>query len=204
MPTSPRNVAILIFDDVEVLDYAGPFEVFNVTSEALPRKPMPVFFTYTVGLTENLVVTRGGMRVTPHFSLETCPQPDILLIPGGFGVRRLVYNPRLIAWVQEQAPRLELLLSVCTGALVLAQAGLLAGCPATTHHSAFDMLRTLSPTTTVVEDQRYVFSTPRIATSGGISAGIDLALHVVERLLGPDAAAPTRKEMEWGWHGGGR
>jgi transcriptional regulator GlxA family with amidase domain len=193
-----RNVAILIFDDVEVLDFAGPFEVFNVASEVIPFSPFPAFFTYTVGLTSQAVMTRGGMRVVPHYTLETLPQPDILVVPGGFGARRLVKNPALVAWVKAQAARVERLLSVCTGALVLAQAGLLENLPATTHHTAFDLLKGISPATRVVTDQRYV-QNGHILTSGGISAGVDASLAVVEDLLGAEKAALVRAEMEWMW-----
>jgi len=194
-----RNVAIVIFDDVEVLDFAGPFEVFNVASEKLRVDDFPPFYAYTVGLTGEMVAARGGLRVQPHFSLATCPKPDLLLIPGGYGARRLVKNDLFLAWVQEQAAHNERTLSVCTGALVLAQAGLLANLPATTHHSAFDMLAALSPTTTVITDQRFV-DAGRIMTSGGVSAGIDLALALVEMLLGEEAVATVRKDMEWAWH----
>jgi transcriptional regulator GlxA family with amidase domain len=193
-----RNVAILIFDDVEVLDFAGPFEVFNVAGEIIPFSPFPAFFTYTVGLTPQAVMTRGGMRVVPHYTLETLPQPDILVVPGGFGARRLVKNPALVAWVKDQAARVERLISVCTGALVLAQAGLLENLPATTHHTAFDLLKGICPSARIVTDQRYV-QNGHIITSGGISAGVDTSLAVVEDLLGAEKAALVRAEMEWMW-----
>lgn len=198
-----RNVAILIFDDVEVLDFAGPFEVFNVAGEQIKFDPYPAFFTYTVSLTGEMIVARGGLRVTPHFGLTTCPQPDILIIPGGFGARRLLKNPHFIQWLSEQAHIVENLLSVCTGALALAKADLLAGLPATTHHGAFQLLSQLSPTTTVITDQRFV-QNGNIFTSGGISAGIDMSLAVVEMLVGKTNADLVRAEMEWGWHSSGK
>jgi transcriptional regulator GlxA family with amidase domain len=196
-----RNVAIVIFDDVEVLDFAGPFEVFNVASEVIPFDPYPAFYTYTVGLTGQPIVARGGLRVTPHFSLETCPQPDILLVPGGFGVRRLLKNDHFLRWLEGQYAQVEKMLSVCTGALTLGQIGLLRDLEATTHHGAFALLRELSPSTTVVADQRYVVNAGgKLITSGGISAGIDMSLAVVEMLLGAEKLALVVEEMEWGWN----
>lgn len=196
---STRNVAILVFDDVEVLDFAGPFEVFNVASELLRVDNFPPFFVYTVGLTGETIIARGNLRVQPHYSIANCPQADLLIIPGGYGARRLVKHPQLLSWVQAQAAQLEHLMSVCTGAFVLAQAGLLAHLPATTHHTTFDILEALSPTSTIVKNKRFV-DNGSILTSGGISAGIDMSLAVVENLLGKDAADVVRKEMEWQWH----
>lgn len=194
-----RSVAIVIFDEVEVLDFAGPFEVFNAASGVIAFDPYPAFFTYTVGLTGDLIVARGGLRVTPHYSIVNCPPPDLLIIPGGFGVRHLLRNTRFIDWLKLQSGEVEHLLSVCTGALALARAGLLDGLPATTHHGSFHLLSDLSPTTTVIEGRRFV-DTGRIVTAGGISAGIDMSLAVVERLLGVEKANLVRDEMEWGWH----
>ncbi|MBC8098592.1 MAG: DJ-1/PfpI family protein [Armatimonadetes bacterium] len=191
-----RNVAILVFDDVEVLDFAGPFEVFNVARELISPEP---FYVYTVALVERVVQGRGNFAVQPHYTLDTCPRPDVLIIPGGLGIRHVLKHERLLAWVQQHATTVEKLCSVCTGSLLLANAGLLAGLPATTHHGAFDELSALSPTTTVVRDQRFV-DTGRIITSGGISAGIDMALYVVQQLCGSEAQATVITEMEYQWH----
>ncbi len=191
---TPRNVAILVFDDVEVLDFAGPYEVFNVAGEV--QKPPP-FYVYAVGISDRPALARGKFTVNPRYTIRDCPQADILLIPGGYGTRPLLKHEGLIAWIQDQAGKVEWLLSVCTGALLLAKAGLLAGCPATTHHGAFDHLQRLSPTTRIVRDQRFVEASPRIMTAGGISAGIDLALYMVEKLAGPEAHAAVLEEMEY-------
>ncbi len=196
MINNPRNVAIFVFDDVEVLDFTGPYEVFNVAADF--TKP-PAFYVYAVGIGARPVIGRGKFTVNPRYSMEDCPQADILVIPGGFGTRPLLNHERLISWIREQAGKVQWLLSVCTGALLLAKAGLLENRPATTHHGAFDHLQQLSPTTTVVKDRRFVQSTERILTSGGISAGIDLALHMVERLAGKETRLATVKEMEYGW-----
>jgi len=192
---NPRLVGILAFDEVEVLDFAGPYEVFNVAAHTASPSPFTVF---SLGIGEKPILARGQLSMTPRYSIETCPQPDILVVPGGFGTRALLKHDKLIGWIAAQAERVELLLSVCTGALLLAKAGLLDGLPATTHHTAFDHLAHLSPTTKIRTDERLVQSSARIFTSGGISAGIDLALHVVTRLCGEDLAASVREEMEYG------
>jgi transcriptional regulator GlxA family with amidase domain len=195
--TNPRNVAILVFDDVEVLDFSGPYEVFNVASESADPSP---FYVYSVGITDKPVFARGKFTVTPRYSIVECPQTDILVIPGGYGTRALIKHEGVISWIKNQAAKVELLLSVCTGALLLAKAGLLENCPATTHHSAFDHLHQLSPTTSIVGGKRFVQASPSIITPGGISAGIDLALHVVERLAGAEVHAAVLEEMEYNWH----
>jgi transcriptional regulator GlxA family with amidase domain len=192
-----RNVAIVVFDEIEVLDFAGPFEVFSVAAATMPRAPYAPFFTYTVGLTSRSVETYGGLTVTPRFSYQDCPEPDILIVPGGDGSRRLLTHDAFLAWVERQSSRAEVVASVCTGALALARAGVLAGRRATTHHGAFSRLQELEPTVTVVTDQRFV-QDGRFWTSGGISAGIDMSLAIVESLLG--ANEPVVAEMEWMWH----
>jgi transcriptional regulator GlxA family with amidase domain len=176
-----RNVSILVFDDVEVLDFSGPYEVFNVASEATTPPP---FYVYSVGITDKAVQGRGKFAFTPRYSIENSPQADILIIPGGYGTRPLLKHEGLISWIVEQVGKVELLVSVCTGALLLAKAGLLKGCPATTHHTAFDRLQELSPTTTIIRDKRFVQSSANVLTAGGISAGIDVALHMVNKLAG--------------------
>jgi transcriptional regulator GlxA family with amidase domain len=192
---NPRNVAILVFDDVEVLDFAGPHEVFTVAGDII--RPAP-FYVYEVGSTGSPVLARGRLLVSPRYSIDDCPDPDILVVPGGMGTRPLLKDERLLAWLAGRLPRVELMLSVCTGALLLAKAGLLAGLEATTHHSAFDHLAALSPDTRIVRDARFVESSDRIITSGGISAGIDMSLAVVERLLGEAALSMVVEEMEYG------
>jgi transcriptional regulator GlxA family with amidase domain len=195
--STQRNVAILVFDEVEVLDFAGPYEVFNVASAA--ARPSP-FFVYAVGITGRPVVGRGRFVVTPAYSIADCPQPDILVVPGGSGTRPLLKHDTLVSWIGEQAKRVEWLLSVCTGALLLAKAGLLAGAGATTHHGAFEEMAGISPSTTIARDERFVQSSGNIFTSGGISAGIDLSLHVVKMLAGPRVHDAVVEEMEYGWH----
>jgi transcriptional regulator GlxA family with amidase domain len=194
MPTT-RNLAILVFEDVEVLDFCGPFEVFTVASRF--TEP-PAFNVVTVAEKPWPVLTRGGLSVKPHYRLADCPRPDLLLVPGGQGTRREMHNPTLIEWIKARSQDAELVLSVCTGALLLAKAGLLDGLKATTHHGAIDLLRQVAPKTTVHADRRFV-DNGRGVCSAGIAAGIDMSLHVVGRLLGKEVAEKTARQMEYPW-----
>jgi transcriptional regulator GlxA family with amidase domain len=188
-----RNVAILIFPEVEVLDFAGPFEVFAVTDEL---RGYDTFHTFTVAAAPGSVRARHGLTVVPDFTLATCPAPHLLVIPGGFGTRALLQQPALLTWVRDRARAAELVMSVCTGALVLAQADLLDGLRITTHHELLGTLAELAPGATVDATRRF-HDNGKILTAAGISAGIDCSLHVVGRLLGPDAADTTARYMEY-------
>lgn len=188
-----KNVAILIFNDVEVLDFCGPFEVFSVTNETHSLKP---FNVYTVAESDKPVIARNNFSVNPRYTIENCPKPDILIIPGGQGTRKEMNNSVLVHWAKEASNHAELMLSVCTGALILAKAGLLDGLTATTHHSAIDLLKKAAPHTKIVKDQRFV-DNGKIITSAGIAAGIDMSFYVVEKLLDKNAALATSKQMEY-------
>jgi transcriptional regulator GlxA family with amidase domain len=189
-----RNVAILIFDEVEVLDFCGPFEVFGVTGlRAQGERP---FRVYTVAESAGPVLARNGLSVNPTYTIADCPPPDLLLLPGGQGTRREIHNEALINWIRDQAGRVELLLSVCTGALLLARAGLLEGLAATTHFGAVDELKALAPNTRLCPDERYI-DNGKIVLSAGVSAGIDMSLYVVQRLLGAEQARETARHMQY-------
>jgi transcriptional regulator GlxA family with amidase domain len=190
-----RVLAVLVFDDVEVLDFCGPFEVFSVASRFTDP---PAFQVATVAEKSGPVLTRGGLSVNPHRRLAECPPADVLLIPGGQGARREMHNPALIDWIKQASAKAELVLSVCTGALLLAKAGLLDGLAATTHHGAIDLLRQTAPRTEIHADRRFV-DNGRVVCSAGIAAGIDMSLHVVGRLLGEEVAAQTARQMEYPW-----
>lgn len=187
-----RILAILLFDDVEVLDFCGPFEVFSVANRFTDP---PAFQIVTVAGKPGPILTRGGLSVNPHYLLADCLRPDLLLVPGGQGTRKEMHNPVLIDWI-KQAAKVELILSVCTGALLLAKAGLLEGLEATTHHGAIDLLRQTAPKTAIHADRRFV-DNGRVVCSAGIAAGIDLSLHVVGRLLGQEVAEKTARQMEY-------
>ena len=191
----PINVAILIFDDVEVLDFCGPYEVFGVTGRNADPKP---FHVYTVAEEQRPILARNQLSVNPRYNLTDCPQFDILLVPGGYGTRREMHNPVLLDWIKARAQTAQLVLSVCTGALLLAKVGLLDGLAATTHHQALDLLREVAPNTEVRENARVV-DNGKIILSAGISAGIDMSLFVVAKLLGKQEAIATAKHMEYDW-----
>ncbi len=200
-----RNTAILIFDDVEVLDFTGPFEVFAVTDELAERT---LFNVFTVAESPGTVRARNGLKVVPDHTFESAPAPDILVVPGGFGTRPLLSKPSVLDRIRMWAKRAEITASVCTGSLVLAKAGLLDGQAATTHYLRHDLLRELAPTAIVHEDRRFLDNAcppgrGRIATSAGISAGLNLSLHLVARLLGTAVAAKTAQHMEYHWNDDG-
>lgn len=192
-----RNVAILLFDDVEVLDFAGPFEVFSVTAELNAYKPLLV---YTVAEEQRTITAKNGLRVIPDYTLHEAPKPDIIVIPGGIGSKTVITRPKVIAWLQNASREAELTISVCTGARILAKAGLLEGLHATTHQAALEDMRQMAPTTTWADgdwqDTRFV-DNGHIITAGGISAGIDASLHVIAKLLGRDKARATAEYMEY-------
>lgn len=183
-----------MFDDVEVLDFAGPFEVFSVAAE-LNKDDRP-FAVLTVAEHLAAVSARNGLSINPDCTISDCPPPDILIVPGGIGTRKLIDNSAVIDWIKDCAPTAELVLSVCTGSMLLAKAGLLEGVRATTHHLALDLLQELAPNTTVVSDRRFV-DNGKIITSGGIAAGIDMSLYVVSKILGRAAAEKTAEYMEY-------
>ena len=188
-----KTVALFLFPDVEVLDFAGPFEVFAVTDEL---RGYDTFNVITVAETAAPIRARNGLRVLPDHTFTTCPSPHVLIVPGGFGTRALLKNEPVLAWLRTQAASAELVVSVCTGAFLLAQLGLLDGLRATTHHECLDDLRALAPAATSDPSARF-HDNGKILTAAGISAGIDCSLHVVSRLLGPAAAATTARYMEY-------
>ncbi|MGJ3250674.1 MAG: DJ-1/PfpI family protein [Elainellaceae cyanobacterium] len=199
-----RTLAILLFNDVEVLDFAGPFEVFSTTGQNEGQQPFQVC---TVAETLEPILARNQLSINPQYTLDTCPHPDIVLVPGGggyretgepYGTRREMDNPIILDWVTSRAQNTEVLLSVCTGALILAKAGLLDGLSATTHFQAMDNLRELAPHTQVLAGDRIV-DNGHIILSAGISAGIDMALYVVAKLLSPSDAIKTATYMEYDW-----
>lgn len=190
--THKRKVAILMFDEVEVLDFAGPFEVFGVTRINGEAQ----FHVFTVAATSAPVTARNGLKILPEYEFANCPLPDLLVVPGGNGTRSVMRDEHILNWVRAQAIPAELVLSVCTGALVIGAAGVLNGLKATTYHTAFDELRLAAPEAEVIEGQRWI-DNGRVITSAGVSAGIDMSLYVVGRLLGEEVAQQTAAYMEY-------
>jgi transcriptional regulator GlxA family with amidase domain len=197
----PRNVGILIFPDVEILDFCGPFEVFASASLPAETEGGPetrLFAVFTVAERSELVACRGGLLVQPNHTLADHPPLDLVVVPGGFGTRREQENPVVLDWIARQRRSGALTTSVCTGAFLLGAAGLLDGRRATTHWTTIDGLRANHPTTEVLADARVV-DEGEIITSAGVSAGIDMALHVVRRLHGDEVARRTARDMEYDW-----
>lgn len=196
---NPRIVGILIFDEVEVLDFCGPFEVFSVARpDGIKDDESRLFQVFTVAEEDKTVRCRGGLLVKPHYTLENAPPLDIVIVPGGQGTRRERHNQTLLDWVEAQDKQTELTLSVCTGAFLLAERGLLDGKTAATHWGSVGFMRETYPEVEMVENTRYV-DEGRIVTSAGISAGIDMSLYVVEKLHGQEVAAWTARRMEYEW-----
>jgi transcriptional regulator GlxA family with amidase domain len=188
-----RKIALLIFDDVEVLDFAGPFEVFSVADERHEHK----LFDITVVAKANKPVTaRNGLSVNPHRTINDVSQVDMLLVPGGLGTRPLIRDQEVVDWVRRVGENATHVMSVCSGALVLAKAGLLHGLKATTHQGALKLLAELAPDTEVIPDMRFT-DNGKVLTSAGISAGIDMSLHMVEQLHGSAVADATATYMEY-------
>jgi transcriptional regulator GlxA family with amidase domain len=193
-----RRVGILIFPDVEVLDFCGPFEVFAATrlnEERRRQEPSP-FEVVLVAEQKGLVTASGGLRVAADHDLDECPALDILVVAGGWGTRRQSENKRLLSWIAERGRGVEWLASVCTGARLLAGAGMLDGHRATTHQNSLAHMRALWPKVDMQDGARVVFD-GQIVTSAGISAGIDMALQLVDRCCGVEVARATANYMEY-------
>ena len=196
------TVGILIFDDVEVLDFAGPFEVFSRTrtvagADSRRSDDSAPFETFTAARTRDVVTAIGGLRVLPHFAWADAPPIDLLVVPGGFGTRALLQDEATLSWIRETALRARQVTSVCTGALLLAKLGLLHGRRATTHWAGLDLLASIDPTINVQREQRVVHD--GIFTSAGVSAGIDMSFAVVEQFCGRAVAAETAHYIEYPW-----
>jgi transcriptional regulator GlxA family with amidase domain len=189
-PAAAKNVAILIFNQVQIIDSMGPYEVFGQAR----------YTVYTVAATAQPITTAMGQVLVPRYTFATAPKTDILVVPGG-EVEGVMNDPTVIRWIRDQSKPAEVVLSVCTGAFLLARAGLLEGLTATTFHSALDMLRYLAPHTKVVGNQRFV-DNGKIVTSAGLSAGLDASLHVVAKLQGKPRAEEIARHMEYRWDPG--
>jgi transcriptional regulator GlxA family with amidase domain len=197
------SVGIFIFDNVEVLDFAGPFEVFSRTrteagTESRNSQDSAPFDVFTVAEKAGPLKAIGGLTVTPEYTFDDAPAIDLLLVPGGMGTRRLVDHAPVIDWIRGAAARARMVTSVCTGSLLYARAGLLDGKRATTHWGALDRLGTLGNDIRVDRESRYVDD--GIITSAGVSAGIDMSFYVVEKLCGKAVADETAHYIDYPRH----
>ncbi len=194
------QVGILIFDDVEVLDFAGPFEVFSRTRltpgvESRRSEQSAPFRVFTIARTREPITATGGLAVIPHHAFADNPWIDLLLVPGGFGTRTLLHDEEMLGWIRRTAAAARQVSSVCTGALLLAQAGLLKGHRATTHWASLDLLASLDAEITVERDERVVDD--GIITSAGVASGIDMSFHIVETIFGREVADETARYIEY-------
>lgn len=194
----PLTVGIVIFDQVEVLDVAGPFEAFSVTrlNEERRQEQSSPFQILLVSERKAQVSAIGGLRFTPDVTIYDCPALDLLIVPGGWGTRKEVKNNTLLRWIAARAAKTRLTASVCTGSSLLGRAGLLDKREATTHWRTFDFLRDAAPTAIIREDVLFTLDEP-IFTSAGVSAGIDLALRIVSHFFGTKIGQATARQMEY-------
>jgi putative intracellular protease/amidase len=186
----PVTVAIVIWDGVQIIDYSGPWEVFGQAG----------FKVFTVAAKADPITTSFGEKVTPDYTFDNSPRADVVLLPGGRGTQQTADDPRAIKWIQDEAKNARYVMSVCTGAFLLARTGLLDGLTATTFHTAIDRLSTAAPKVKVVYDQRYV-DNGKVITTAGLSSGIDGALHIVEKIRGKGEAQSEALGLEYNWQG---
>ena len=194
------NVGILIFDEVEVLDFAGPFEVFSRTrllkgAESRRSNDSAPFNPFTVSIDTKPLTATGGLKIIADYTFNNFPKIDILIVPGGYGTRTLLNNEILLKWIKAVSDKANITASVCTGSLLLAKAGLLEGKRATTHWGAIEALKSISKDIQVITERRVV--NDEIITSAGVSSGIDMAFMIVENLYGEKVASDTSKYIEF-------
>lgn len=194
------NVGIFIFNNVEVLDFAGPFEVFSRTRispglESRLSDDNAPFNVFSIAKTLDPIITMGGLKVIPAHSFLSSPQIDLLIIPGGWGIRALLKENETLNWASSQIKRSKITASVCTGALLLAKLGFLKNRKATTHWASLDLLKSIDSSIKIQKNLRFVDD--EIITSGGISAGIDLSFYLVEKICGKKVAEETARYIEY-------
>jgi transcriptional regulator GlxA family with amidase domain len=191
---SMLNVGVFLFNNVELLDFAGPYEVFSVTSEL---NDYQLFTTFTITPYGDEIKTVNGLKVIPDYSFDNHPAMDILIIPGGVGTKEAMNKPAVLEWLQRNYETAKITFSVCSGARLLGKLGLLDNLESITHHEVIPHLQEIAPQTIINRAQRFV-DNGKVMTSAGISAGIDLSLYVVEKLCGIEVKNKTMVYMEYG------
>jgi transcriptional regulator GlxA family with amidase domain len=189
-----RNIGILLFEEIELLDFAGPFEVFSVTNELNDHK---LCETFTISETGSQIKTVNGLKIVPDYSIRNSPEINILLIPGGIGTKAILDNKNLLDWIYNKFEKSEITFSVCSGARVLGRLGLLDGLEFVTHHDVEEDVLKIAPKAIIRKGKRFT-DNGKIMTSAGISAGIDLSLYIIEKLYGKSIMLKTIKYMEYG------
>ncbi|RML93374.1 DJ-1/PfpI family protein [Pseudomonas savastanoi] len=196
----PLNIGIYVYDDVEVLDFAGPYEVFTTATRMHARNSRDdrqLFNVFTIGRSTAPVRARAGLKVDPDFSINDHPAIDCLIVPGGVVTAELEKTD-VIHWISDQSEPGRVVAAVCTGAFLLARTGKLAGKQVTTHWEDVDDLKEMFPSVDVLSTLRWV-DEGSFVTSAGISAGIDMSLHLVERLHSRELAERTALQMDFDW-----
>ena len=200
---APWFVGILVFDQVEVLDFCGPFEVLSVArflDEESQRTDDCPFIVRLISESGGSIQCRGDFKVITDFDFNNHPEIDLVVVPGGLGTRKEVQNPVLLEWLIAQKEKTQLMASVCTGSFLLAKAGLLDGLESTTHWASIERMRKAYPKVQIMQDKRFIVSGQgRIVTSAGIAAGIDMSLFLVSELVGEEVARNTAHYMEYPW-----
>ena len=193
------NVAILLFEDAEALDFAGPYEVFTTACRVARRRGASedIFTTFSVAQRAEPVRVRAGLQIVPDYTFTNNPPVDVLIVPGGV-VDAEMENTATMDWLQKHHPGTMITASVCTGAFLLAAADILNSGSATTHWEDIADLRQQFPALEVKENVRWV-DQGKLVTSAGISAGIDMSLHLVSRLVNQELAIATARQMEFDW-----
>jgi transcriptional regulator GlxA family with amidase domain len=202
------NVGIFLYPEVEVLDFAGPYEVFTTATRVDARNQLstaPIFNVFSIADVDPLVSTearasvqaRAGLKFVPDYSINKHPAIDLLIIPGGVVTREL-QKPHIINWIRRVSETAKITASVCTGAFLLAKADVISNHTVTTHWEDIADLKHDFPRLTVIDDKRWV-DEKNVVTSAGISAGIDMSLHVVARLINLPLAERTARQMEFDW-----
>ena len=194
------NVGIFVFDEVEVLDFAGPFEVFSRTrllkgAESRRSNDSAPLNPFTVSIDTKPLTATGGLKIIADYTFNNFPKIDILIVPGGYGTRTLLNNEILLKWIKAVSDKANITASVCTGSLLLAKAGLLEGKRATTHWGAIEALKSISKDIQVITERRVV--NDEIITSAGVSSGIDMAFMIVENFYGEEVSSDTAKYIEF-------
>ncbi|UJP65731.1 DJ-1/PfpI family protein [Mongoliitalea daihaiensis] len=190
------QLGILAFQEMEVLDFAGPFEVFSVANQLADYAILDI---QVIGLDSSVVIAKNGLKIIPDCSIEVVSRLDILIIPGGDGSKELLRHTRGMDWIYKISNISGIVATVCSGARILAQLGYLKEKTFTTHKEVFEDVLAIEPSAIPVRDVRYI-DHGKIMTAAGVAAGIDLSLHIVEKLFGTASRETTARYMEYPFH----
>jgi len=188
-----KNIGIFVFNDIELMDFAGPYEVFSVTNEL---NSYNLCKTFTVSELSGKIKSVNGLQFFADYTIENSPNIDILIIPGGIGSKQIIDNKKVLSWIEDKYLSSEFTFSVCSGARILAKIGLLQNKTFITHHEVISDILTIDPSASPLKNKRFV-DEGKILTSAGISAGMDLSLYMVEKLFGKETAEKTSVYLEY-------